>query len=354
MGVLRDLVTRFSFDVNKKDVNKYDKTIKGMSSKALKLGAIFGGAFTVKGLVDSGLAAERASFNLQRLAGTDFSKLQGMLKQTRAELNRIKEGSGDLITDKNFNLSAAKFIEDFGKGNDALKLFNTLLSFSAKQSALTGQNINEMMGTLQQSLSTGDFSFLKQLPEFDRVSVNLFNELNKIFDPNELGGRIGIEQKSSKLSSFLKQAEGSQVKALANLPDSILEANRAAKTFQDTFDKSGKSFNKVASPAVNYSTRQVQSLSEFVDEGDKTGYIDAYLKRIFSKNAYDRITGNNKPVIDGVVPAASGLINRSDIEVNNTFHITTDDPRKAASIVVQKMNEEVRKARNQLVPTEER
>lgn len=354
MGVLRDLVTRFSFDVNKKDVNKYDKTIKGMSSKALKLGAVFGGAFTVKGLVESGLSAERAVFNLKRLAGTDFSKLQNMLKQTRAELNGIKEGSGDLITDKNFNLSAANFIEEFGRGNDALKLFNTLLSFSSKQSALTGKNINEMMGALQQSIKTGDFSILKQLPEFDQVSINLFNELNKIFDPGELGGRIGLQQKSSKLSSFLKRAESSQVKSLAKLPDSILEANRAAKNFQNTLDKTGKSFNKVVTPAVDYGSRQVQSFGDFVDEAESDSYLDAYLKRVLSKKGYDFVTGKSESETNEIVPAASGQINRAGFNINNTFNITTDDPRKAASIAVQKMNEEIRKARSQLVPTEER
>jgi len=354
MGVLRDLVTRFSFDVNKKDINKYNKTVKGMSSKALKLAAIFGGAFTVKGAVDAGLAAERAAFNLERLAETDFSKFQDMLKKTRAEIDRLTKGAGITFTDKNFNLGAAKFVEDFGHGNEALKLFNTILSSTSKIVTRTGGNINEMMGIFQEAIKSGNFDFLKQFPEFDQVYVNKRNRLNNIFDPGEFGGEIGLTQKANIVSAILKQIEASQIKALKNLPDIILASNRAAKNFQNTLDNSGKSFNKVSVPVIDYSTRQVQSIDNFISEGEQDGFIDALLQRILSKKGFDLIKGKSTPETNEIVPAASGQINRSGVNINNTFNITTDDPRKASSLTVQKIKEEFRKGTNQLIPTEER
>jgi len=360
MGVLRDLVTRFSFDVNKKDVNKYDKTVKGMTRQALKLGAIFGGAFTVKGLIGSGIAAERAAFNLERLAETDFSKLQNMLKQTRAELNSIKKGSGNTFTDKNFNLGAAKFVEDFGHGNDALKLFNAILSSTSKIVTRTGGNINEMMGIFQEATKSGNFDFLKQFPEFDQVYVNKRNRLNNIFDPGEFGGEIGLTQKTNIVMSLLKQIEASQIKSLKNLPDSILAANRAAKNFQNTLDKSGKSFNKVLVPITNFFANEFKDIGEFIEDIDKHGPSEL-LQIALPKSAIESLRnagvlkgGAKNIVSDAPRPSASGRINRSGGTINNTFNITTDDPRKAASIAVQKMNEEIRKARNQLVHTEER
>ena len=356
MGVLRELITRFGFDVDKKDVNKYDKTVGSMSKKALKLGAIFGGAFTFKGIVDAGLSAERTSFILGRLAGTDFSKFQNMLVKTRKELDSIKAGAGDLITDKNFNLSAINFVEEFGHGNDALKLFNTLLSFSSKQSAITGGNLNEIMATLQQGIKTGDFSFLKKLPEFDQVSVNRLNALNKIFDPNELGGSIGLRQKSAKLSGFLGQAERSQVSSLANIPDNIFEANRATKQFNDAADKTGAITTNALVPAIQFMTDGtkrandfVEAISEIPDKGVKGALFDLDPPKPIFKGSG---TINRNPVNQNDSPTDSN--SKSEINMTNHINITSDDPRKTGAEIENRLNGMVKKARSQLIKTEDR
>jgi len=356
--ILRELITRFGFEVNKKDVNKYESTVKGLTSKALKFAAIFGGAFSLKGIINAGLSAEQAEFNLKRLAGVDFSKFKNILTQTRKELDGIKDGAGQLITDKNFFLSAAKFTEDLGRGADSLKLFSDLFSFAARQAALTGGNVNAMMEQLQSGITGGSFDFLKQLPEFDQVSVNTINELNKIFDPKEFGGQIGILQKSLKLREILGGVRAGQDESLRKMPDTILKANQAAKSFQNTMDKSGKSFNKVTVPVTNFLSKELKQAGDLIDKIDNKGFTDTLLESIFSDKAVDLIKGNRSqksPV--NKTPAASGLIDRSQsatIYMTNSIKVVSDDPRKAAAIIVQKLDDKAREARSQINKTEDR
>lgn len=356
--ILRELITRFGFEVSKKDVNKYESTVKGLTRRALKFAAIFGGAFSLKGLINAGLSAEQAEFNLRRLAGVDFSKFTGAIANIRKEINAINQGAGDLFTDKNAFIAASDFVEEFGSGADALKTFNKLLSFSARISAVTGGNVNKMMASLQQGITGGNFDFLKKLPEFEQVSVNTINELNKIFDPKEFGGQIGIDQKIFKLLKIIDSVQNRQDQTIKQIPDTLLKSRLAAKSFENTVDKAGKSFNKVLVPAAGFVEKEIRGVSSYIDDVDKNGFSRTFLKAIFSDAAFEKITGENKKIVTPISQGkdlSRGTINRSpSIKVTNHIKVVTDDPRKAGAIVIQKFNDEVRKARSQINKTEDR
>ncbi len=352
--VLRELITRFGFEVSKKDVNKYESTVKGLTKRALKFAAIFGGAFSLKGLINAGLSAEQAEFNLRRLAGVDFSKFKNSIAEIRQDINSINQGAGDLFTDKNAFIAASNFIEEFGSGEDSLKTFNKLLSFSARISAATGKNVNEMMASLQQGIVGGNFDFLKKLPEFNQVSVNTINELNKIFDPKEFGGQIGIEQKIRKLLEIINSVQDRQDQTLRQLPDTLLKARLAEKSFENTLDKSGKSFNKVIVPAGSFVEKEIRGSAKFIDRVEDNGFFTEFLRAVFSDAAFKKITGENSKPTGVKNNAAGNNVSTSEVNVTNNITIKTDDPRKAGAIVVQKFNDEVRKARSQINKTEDR
>lgn len=357
--ILRELITRFGFEVSKKDVNKYESTVKGLTSRALKFAAIFGAAFSVKGLINAGLSAEQAKFNFEQLAGVNFSKFKNVLADIRKEMNSIREGSGQLFTDKNFFLASSSFVKDFGSGDDSLMTFKDILSSSAKLAAGRGMDVNKIVAAMQNGLNGGGFDFLKEFPEFTQVSVNKANELNKIYDPGEFGHSIGIGQKMSSLRGFLNIVRGGQNQALRDMPDTLLKANQAAKEFENTMDKSGKSFNKVLVPVTNFLSKEAKHGGDFIDQVDKEGFVDTLLKTIFSDKGFNFIKGNSakKPSVNKVpVPTATGTINRSPSTINITNHIkvVSDDPRKAAAITAQKIDDTFSDARHQLNKTEDR
>ena len=49
-------------------------------------------------------------FNLQRMAGTDFNAFRGVLADVQRELNQIKEGAGEVIRQRDFDVAAAGFL----------------------------------------------------------------------------------------------------------------------------------------------------------------------------------------------------------------------------------------------------
>ena len=113
MPVLRELLTRFSFETDKKAVNDYHTNVAGMTKAAVRLAGVLGGAIGVKELFGMGVSAKQAEADLRRMAGTDFSKVRSGIAGVREELNSIREGAGDFLTTKEGDVLASRFLSKF-------------------------------------------------------------------------------------------------------------------------------------------------------------------------------------------------------------------------------------------------
>lgn len=399
--ILRNLITRFGFDVDKKGVNKYNETVKGMKRSALKVAGIFGLGFGAKELWQAGQSAERASFLFKRLAQTDFQPLRQTFADTRKEINRIRKGAGNLITTKEFDRSAKDFLKTFGRGREQMKLFSDLWSFSARESAITGKNVQEIMSGLQEGIKSGDFSSLLDLPGFDQFKKKILEFQQQALDPNTPDGRIAIQNRAKAFVNIIRKAQSEQNKSLRQLPPELLEADRTTKDFKETIDKLSRTIDNVLVPVLKSMSRLFENLTEKIDKFSKKGSIKQQVKSMFygetdentgrseAAQSWDSIGSdiqrlfrnnvktsldflgfnvdennppekfrqavsivNKQPVnVDNAVSVDTGT---PAMQMNNTFNITNQDPETTAAIVDQRLRESVQTAKRRTIKTEDR
>lgn len=367
--ILRHLVTRFGFDVDKKGVNKYENTVKGMKRSALRVAGLFGLGFGAKQLWDAAQGAERAEFLFKRLAKTDFSSLRNILAETREEMNRIREGSGGLLTTREFDQSARRFLKDFGNGREQMRLFADLWSFAARESAITGKNVMQIMSGLQEGIKGGDFGELLNLPGFDQFQKQLAEFQQQAIDPGEPGGRMAIQNRARAFLKIIRKAQDEQNKSLQQLPEELLQANKTTKDFAETMDKLSRTIDDALVPVLKGLNSLFESFNEKLDQFKKDGGVSSFLPGVTGENRRkNRSEADAGPSFSDVVStffarrnpklterqAEAGAAAGSGVEqMFNTFHITNQDPETTAAIVDQRLQESVKTARQRNVKTED-
>lgn len=387
--ILRHLVTRFGFDVDKNGVTQYENTVKGMKRSATRVAGIFGLGFGAKQLWDAAQGAERAEFLFKRMAKTDFRQLRSVLAETREEMDRIREGSGNLLTTKEFDRSARRFLKDFGSGREQMRLFKDLWSFAARESAITGKNVMEIMSGLQEGIKGGDFGSLLELPGFDQFQKQLQEFQQQAIDPGEPGGRIAIQNRARAFLRIIKQAQDEQNRSLQQLPEELLEANKTSKDFAETMDKLSRTIDDALVPVLKGLNSVFESFNEKLDQFKKSGGVGSFLPGLTGENKvrnrasssdnedlsfwenYKQIERerNARLAERGKEPSTlMGGINALDkklrdrtvdpvgagiTEFKNVFNITNQDPETTAAIVEQRMREMVKTARQRNVKTED-
>jgi len=263
--ILRELVTRFRFDVDEKGVDKYNKSVGNMK---LGLGKLVGGigiGLLGKQLFDLGGKAEQAEFNLKRFAGTDFAPLRANFRRIQAEINGIRKGAGNVITVSDFDRATASFVQTMGRGKKELQSFNQLWEFSAKQSAITGENAADIVEQLTNAVSSGDFAiFQDKIPGFDLIKKQFEDfilEAKKVGDP---GGVIDLNTRVAAFSRIIGEAGAEQDKAIKAIPDSLLKSREASKQLEDILQNLGKDIRDLLVPAI-------KKLSDILTGYNKSG-----------------------------------------------------------------------------------
>ena len=183
MPVLRDLVSRFSFETDKKSVNKYHQTMGGMQKSAIKLGSILGLSLGGKALFGMGVSAAQAEEDLKRLAGTELENLNNQLFIMKQRLNNVQDGAANILRDKTVNVLASSFIKDFGNANKEIAQFTKLLEVAALQSTITGTSVQEVFTGLVAAIKTGDFSALVGVGGFDLKRQKITEDIIAAKDP---------------------------------------------------------------------------------------------------------------------------------------------------------------------------
>lgn len=282
--ILRHLVTRFGFDVDKKGVNQYENTVKGMKRSAMRVAGIFGLGFGAKQLWDAAQGAERAEFLFKRMAKTDFRQMRSVLSETREEMDRIREGSGSLLTTKEFDQSARRFLKDFGRGREQMRLFKDLWSFASRESAITGKNVMEIMSGLQEGIKGGDFGSLLELPGFDQFQKQLQEFQQQAIDPGEPGGRIAIQNRARAFLDIIRKARSEQNRSLQQLPEELLQANKTSKDFAETMDRLSRTIDDALVPVLKRLNSLFESFHEKLDQLKKNGGVGSFLPGLTGEN----------------------------------------------------------------------
>jgi len=352
--LLRELVTRFGFDVDTKNIKKYDGVMSSMSGKAKKLGLLFGGAFSAKQMFGLGLTVKQTSEDLRRLAGTDFSKFNSAIEKTKSILEGNRKGSSDILTANTANALGSFFIKNVGKSQQDIKDFTKMLTLASVAAFNTKKSIEEVFSGLVDSRNNGGAGVLLGLGGFDKKRQGRVEHKMDLFAGEKvLGGEFNRNIRGNILRKETDDLLPIMLLNLRNLDDELFSVKRAKNTASD-------SIQKVSSEATDRGVSFLKALTEIPDKGIKGALFDLPEQKPIFKGGGKIRRDTNEPFYkngsNNFTPTQNTSSNKieNNITNNNTFNITTDDPRKAAAIAVQKMNDEVRKARNQRVPSENR
>lgn len=279
--ILRNLVTRFSFETDQRGVEKFNKTLSGMRS-GLKgfLGAL-GIGIGAREIYNLGKTTQQAASDLQRLAGTDFGKFQAQLSRIRYELNTIRRGAGGLVRRKVFNTLATDFVREFGTGPKQIDTFKKLFEAAALQSGVSGKSVAELFSGYMETLKGGGLDSLRGLPGFNINKQKQLEFILNTTNPGEPGGAIGREQRRKMLLDVLSTAKGAQEQNLKKLNPSLFNMALLARRTQDSADQLSEAANNAAAPVADVANKAASAVAKQITDVHKHGFLHS-LREMFS------------------------------------------------------------------------
>ena len=372
MPVLREVVTRFKFETDEQAARKVDQRVNKMKRGISGIGKVLGVALGIAGakaLFSFGQGATRAEFTLKNLAGIEFAPLRQSMNRIRNDLDLIRKGAGAIFRERDFDIAAAGFVRTFGAGRKQLELFDQIFRSAAKQSAITGQNVAELVQQLTQAITSGDFSALLELPGIDQSFVKRLEDINELFNLGEIGGQSAIRRRSEALANALEMVTDRQDKSLKNVPAQLLLADRAAKKTQDSTERFAESLNRTLIPVMEKLNIVLDKFVTTTEQIEKKGFFgtlqesirslgasqrDERLKRIEDLRKGKTTSGFSRDVRAaqqlGPLPGGEkSIIFNSTINVNGA-----GDPVAVAKEVERIQNETFKNALSNVIPTEDR
>ncbi len=244
MPVLRELISRFTFDVDKKSVNRYEQTIGGMKKSALKLGSVLGLSLGGKALFGMGVSALAAEENLRRVAGSQFDPLEKRLDALRKRLNSVREGAGAIIKDKAFQVLATGFITTFDNSNESLDQFISLLDTASLKALSTGQNVSEIFSGLQSAITTGDVSALKDIGKFNEAQVKFLQDTLSAIDIGQFGQEESMRRRAKIVLDTLAELKPAQERQAKGVGVEFFEFEKGKKELDQFLEQSSEEITK--------------------------------------------------------------------------------------------------------------
>lgn len=181
MPTVRELSTRFSFDIDPSGVAKYNRTMVGMKRQIIAVGAALGVGVGFRSLIRFGEGLERARFQAARF--NEAIRLTGKFApETQKRLDKLKDtlGSGAFTDAQAFDafVQFANVAEDFpslqGKFGEFFE-FAVLLNKAGQL-----KNLGGVVQQMIEAFRTGDPTFLERLPKFSDIAGAKIRKLAQI------------------------------------------------------------------------------------------------------------------------------------------------------------------------------
>lgn len=360
--IIRELITLFGFEVDEKGAKNVEKRIDGMKQGLGGLGKLLGVTIAgagAKAFFSIGQRAERAEFNLKRFAGTDFNNLRRQFDFIKKDLNSIREGAADVVTEKQFDIAAAGFLKVFGRGKAQFDAFRQIFTFAAKQATITGNNVNEIFNQIQSGIQGGGFEALLDLPGFDIFRKQLLEFQQQAIDPGDPGGRIAIQNRLRAILAITTEAAGEQNEALREVPKELLEVDRATAKTKDTLEELGKTVNNLLVPAFKGFNVVLKRFNELISVGQQEETAGGAFRAIINELRNPKeapksvipLTGAAPAVFPGARPGAAK--EGDNIIINNNFTLAEGTSRAVGKEAFSVFQQELINAKRSLVKTEE-
>jgi len=341
MPVLRELITRFSFETNKADVKKFESTIGGMKGSLTKLAAVFGVSLGGKALFNMGVSLKQSEENLRLFAGVNLDNVNNNLDLMQQRLGNIQDGAENIIRRKTLNVLATSFIKEFGSANEEVKLLTELLEAAALQKLATGADISETFAGLLTGVRTGGLGAFVDLPGFDLERKREREFKLAVQDPGDPTGKIGQAQRQQEVSNILKSLmQELRAAAFAVSPELVGVAVgkeiiiEAAEKAAEVATIAGVKAALAAIKSITDTGDVIPDTGNLLLDESKTGALGLIHQSInrMRQRQQERVnTVNNK---DNTINNRANIVN--NIEVNSVFHINESTNAKETAEIVDK------------------
>lgn len=256
MPTVRELVTRFSFDVDSRGVRKFTNTMSGMERRITRIGAVLGVGFGAKKLADVGLRLDRAANQARRFGAVidDSNRFVGKIGDTIAAL-RNRVGAFDQALPLEAFTTFQNLVEGFDKINVPFEEFFKFGVLIAKSGQ---EDLDTVMQALAQSLETGSVDLLEKLPGF---GARLQARIEKVFGITGPGFFLKPEQRPQFFNTIfeeLRKLEPELEKSASTVKDT---ASGAATEFTSEFETAAA---RLGNTLVKLLTKPLQLLTELL------------------------------------------------------------------------------------------
>lgn len=357
--ILRELVSRFSFETDKKSVNEYDRNISQMIGKAKKVGGVLGVAFSLKKIGDLSIGTAQAKHNMEQFAGTNLGYLESQLETMESRVESIKSGASAVITTDQKRVLAAEHMNTFGNSKESIDTFTQLLESSMYKAANRGENVSDIFSGLQSAIKTGDLSSLTEFKGIDHRKTKFAEALLDIRDPGEPGGQVRQELSRQSVLELLQSVKSGQQEELRNINDTLL-IGRTTKNQAEDFAKGALEkgvtttegfLDYLKSDGVKQTAESI--FSAISDFGGNAKETHSEFTRAF-ESWRDKNTGSSNG--QDSIGSTNNSAGPVKIEVHSTVNVNGnfDDGEKIGKIVAQKLQDEVKNAERQIIPSEDR
>lgn len=251
--ILREVITRFRFETKEQDFRAFEGKLSLIKGGLRNIGSLLGISLGIAGVAaigKMGLSADRAKFNLERLAGINFHSFRSVLSDIQKKFESIRAGASKIFTESDFDTAAANFAKVFGSGKEQAEQFGRIFEFAAKQARLTGGSVVEISKAIQDAIESGGFDALLDIPGFDQQKKKILEFQQQIMNPNEPGGQVGLRNRMAAVFNILKEASAEQDATIRKMPQKILVADNTAKRLEQTLQKAGDAILETVVPAM--------------------------------------------------------------------------------------------------------
>lgn len=252
MPTVRELSTKFSFDVDTQGVQKFNRILGGMKKQVLAVGAALGVGLGARALFNFGVNLERARFQAGRFSDIirDTGKFAAPLQKRLEDLNKLfRDGAFTQAQAFDAFFAFSNAVEGFPTLKDK---FGDFFEFAVLlNKAGQRNNLGERIQQVVDALKTGDVSFLKELPGFSDIAGAKIEKLQEIlrgafFLP--VGQRAESGRRITAAMASLVQ--GLRDTAIAADKTDVGKLNTAMTRLEQVAQRLGKSILKFITPAI--------------------------------------------------------------------------------------------------------
>ena len=259
---LRELVTRFGFDVDKAGVDRFNQTVGGMKKQIVGLAGALGVGLGGRQILRLGTDARQTEVALKTaVSGIEggFDLVSGAIERARTDLGNL----GEIVTPQEGQAIAASFFGAFEDvSDDTLGTFETFLRAAVTLAAQTGGEVTDTFSAIFQAAREGVIEPLQALPGITAETARQFQFVTGLLgqiDPTNVAQlAVNMSRVRQEIEKVLPDVE----KFVQQNAEDLLAARRASAELEEGLQNLGSRAVKALQEPLDILSTFVGKLNE--------------------------------------------------------------------------------------------